>query len=151
MKSADQRAAEFKNLREKVQNRLRNLDLAAMANLTMSLSVQEFRSLEFLASEEPRKSKELADFLGLAMNSVTAVVDGLEKKRLVRRRRDDNDRRVVRLELTKAGRNAGEAIAQGHLEIYRTILGALTVKEQTTLLSLLEKIANVEQPVDAAS
>ena len=149
MKAVDRRAAEFRALQEGIIARLRNLDLTAMGYLSMALTVQEFRSLEFLASAEPRKTKELAEYLGLAVNSVTDVVDALEQKCLARRRRDDADRRVVRVELTEAGREAAETVARGHLDIYRTYLSALTAEEQETLLALYRKIARVGQPAKA--
>ena len=117
----------------------------------MALTVQEFRSLEFLSSAEPRKTKELAEYLGLAVNSVTDVVDALEQKGLARRRRDDADRRIVRVELTEAGRGAAQTVARGHLDIYRTYLSALTAEEQETLLALYRKIARGEQPESASS
>jgi DNA-binding MarR family transcriptional regulator len=117
MKAIDRWAAEFRALQEGIIARLRNLNLTAMGDLSMTLTVQEFRSLEFLASAEPRKTKELAEYLGLAVNSVTDVVDALEQKGLARRRRDDADRRVVRVELTGAGRVAAETVARGHLDI----------------------------------
>jgi len=146
MKAIDRRAAEFRALQEGIHARLRDLDLSAMGDLTLTLTVQEFRSLEFLASVEPRKTKELAEYLGLAVNSVTDVVDALEKKGLARRQRDDADRRIVRIELTTVGQNAARAITAGFLEMYRTYLGALTVAEQETLLALYRKIARVERP-----
>jgi DNA-binding MarR family transcriptional regulator len=146
MKAIDRRAAEFRALQEGVMARLRNLDLKAMGDLSMALTVQEFRSLEFLASAAPRKTKELAAYLGLAVNSVTDVVDALEQKGLARRRRDDTDRRVVRVELTGAGRDAADTVARGHLDIYRTYLSALTPEEQGTLLALYRKIARVGRP-----
>jgi DNA-binding MarR family transcriptional regulator len=146
MKAIDRRAAEFRALQEGIMARLRNLDLKAMGDLSMALTVQEFRSLEFLASAEPRKTKELAAYLGLAVNSVTDVVDALERKGLARRRRDDADRRVVRVELTGAGRDAADTVARGHLDIYRTYLSALTPEEQETLLALYRKIARVGRP-----
>ena len=149
MKTIDRRAAEFRALQEGIIARLRNLDLTALGDLSMALTVQEFRSLEFLASAEPRKTKELAKYLGLAVNSVTDVVDALEQKCLARRRRDDADRRVVRVELTEAGREAAETVARGHLDIYRTYLSALTAEEQETLLALYRKIARVGQPAKA--
>ena len=149
MKAIDRRAAEFRALQERVIARLHNLNLTAMGDLSMALTVQEFRSLEFLASAEPRKTKELAKYLGLAVNSVTDVVDALEQKGLARRRRDDADRRVVRVELTEAGREAAETVARGHLDIYRTYLSALTAEEQETLLALYRKIARVGQPAKA--
>jgi DNA-binding MarR family transcriptional regulator len=141
MKAIDRRAAEFRALQEGIIARLRDLDLSAMGDLSMSLTVQEFRSLEFLASARPRKTKELAEYLGLAVNTVTDVVDALERKGLARRHRDDADRRVVRVELTEAGRDAAETVARGHLDIYRTYLSALTAQEQETLLVLYRKIA----------
>jgi DNA-binding MarR family transcriptional regulator len=145
MKAIDRRAAEFRALQESIIARLRNLDLTAMGDLSMALTVQEFRSVEFLVSAEPRKTKELAKYLGLAVNSVTDVVDALEKKGLARRRRDDADRRVVRVELTAAGRDAAETVTRGHLDIYRTYLSALTAEEQETLLALYRKIARLGQ------
>ena len=151
MKPIDRRAAEFRALQEGIIGRLRNLNLAAMGELSMALTVQEFRSLEFLSSAEPRKTKELAEYLGLAFNSVTDVVDALEQKGLARRRRDDADRRIVRVELTEAGQAAAQTVARGHLDIYRTYLSALTAEEQETLLALYRKIARVGQPGSASS
>lgn len=146
MRAIDRRAAEFRALQEGIIARLRDLDPSAMGDLSMALTVQEFRSLEFLASARPRKTKELAQYLGIAVNTVTDVVDALERKGLARRRRDDADRRVVRVELTEAGRAAAETVARGHLDIYRTYLSALTAEEQETLLALYRKIARVGQP-----
>jgi DNA-binding MarR family transcriptional regulator len=145
MKAIDRRAAEFRALQEALQARLRGLDLSALGDLTVMLTIQEFRSLEFLSSVEPRKTKELAEHLGLAVNSVTDVVDSLEAKGLARRQRDDADRRVVRVELTNAGRDAARTITNSFLEIHRTLLGALTAEEQETLLALYRKIAHVGQ------
>jgi DNA-binding MarR family transcriptional regulator len=81
--------------------------------------------------------------LGLA---VTEVVDALEKKGLAQRRRDDLDRRIVRVELTPAGRDAAAAITRSLLDFYRTYLNALTAKEQETLVSLYPKFAYVGRP-----
>jgi DNA-binding MarR family transcriptional regulator len=148
MKAIDRRAAEFRALQEAVLARLSGLDLTALGDLAMALTVQELRSLEFLASAEPRKTKELAEHLRLAVNSVTDIVDALEKKGLARRRRDDLDRRIVRVELTAAGRDAAAAITRSLLDIYRTYLNALTDDEQETLLALYRKIARVGQPGD---
>src|SRR4051794_21066659 len=64
MKAIDRRAAEFRALQEGIIARLRDLDLTAMGHLSMALTVQEFRSLGFLVSAEPRKTKELAEYLG---------------------------------------------------------------------------------------
>jgi DNA-binding MarR family transcriptional regulator len=145
MKPIDRRAAEFRALQESVLVRLRGLDLSALGELARELSLQEFRALEFLDSVEPRMMRELAQHLGLAVNSVTEVVDRLERRGLADRRRDDADRRVVRVELTEEGRAAAETISSGILNVYRSYLGALTAEEQEALLALYRKIARVGQ------
>jgi DNA-binding MarR family transcriptional regulator len=146
MKAIDRRAAEFRALQATIQASLRDLDLAAVGRLSLSLSIQEFRSLEFLAFAERRKTKELAEYLGLAVNSVTEIVDSLENKGLVQRRRDEADRRVVRLELTDTGREAARTIVISVQDIARTYLGALTPSEQETLLTLYRKVARALRP-----
>jgi DNA-binding MarR family transcriptional regulator len=151
MRAIDRRASEFRALQEGIQARLQGLDLSALGDLSLALTIQEFRSLEFLASVEPRKTKELAEHLGLAVNSVTDVVDSLEEKGLARRYRDEVDRRIVRIELTKAGRDAAQTITTSIMDIYRTYLGALTPEEQETLLALYRKIARVGKPGDERS
>ena len=49
----------------------------------------------------------------------------------------------MRIELTKAGRDAAQTITTSIIDIYRTFLEALTVEEQETLLALYRKIARV--------
>jgi DNA-binding MarR family transcriptional regulator len=85
-----------------------------------------FRALEFLASAEPLKTKELAEHLRLAVNSVADLVDSLEEKGPARRQ-DDVDRRIVRFELTEAGRDVAGAITGGLLDIGRIVLSTSRV------------------------
>jgi hypothetical protein len=68
-----------------------------------------------------------------------------ERKCLVRRR-DDVDRRIVRVKLAEARRDAAETIKAASLDIHRTYLSALTVAESNTLLPLFRKIARGREP-----
>src|SRR5262249_379352 len=85
--------------------------------------------------------RQLAEFLTVAVNSVTSIVDNLERKGLVRRQRSADDRRVIRVELTDAGRLMYESIADVHLRLFRSMLGALTEDEQELFMVLFRKIA----------
>src|SRR5262249_44109481 len=97
--------------------------------------------VEFLGAEGPRMMREVSEFLTVAVNSVTSIVDNLERKGLVRRRRSEEDRRVVRVELTDAGRITYQAAVNVHLRPCRRMPGALTEDEQEILLVLFRKIA----------
>lgn len=51
----------------------------------------------------PRSASTLADLLSCDKTNVTGLVDRLERRALVRRERDERDRRVVRVVLTGEG------------------------------------------------
>lgn len=104
------------------------------------LSMQELRVVEFLGDEGAKMMRELAELLLLAVNSVTTIVDNLEKKGMVRRQRPEEDRRVVLVELTERGKKTFEVAAQERKQFYRSMLGSLTEEEQEILLVLFRKV-----------
>jgi len=69
----------------------------------VDLSLPQYRILGILA-DGSSASSALADHLTVTPPSITAVVDGLVSRGLVRRSGDPDDRRRVHLELTDAGR-----------------------------------------------
>jgi DNA-binding MarR family transcriptional regulator len=107
----------------------------------VELNMQELRVVEFLGNEGPKMMRELAKHLAVAVNSMTSIVDNLEHKDLVRRHRSQEDRRVVRVELTDAGREIYQSSVELNLRLFRTMLGALTEDEQEIFMVLFRKIA----------
>lgn len=81
------------------------------------VSVTQCYALEVLAEKGPMRSQTLADQLRLDKSTVTRVVDALERKGYVERRRDADDSRALALAITGGGRALyekinGELIAQ---------------------------------------
>jgi DNA-binding MarR family transcriptional regulator len=64
------------------------------------LSVTDLKALDVLQRRGALTAGEIAMHTGLATPSVTSLIDRLEKKRLVKRRRDSADRRRVIVQLT---------------------------------------------------
>src|ERR1700722_8550761 len=104
MNSLDRKAADLQDVMQDILKQYKCVDDAAANGPYGELSMQELRIIEFLGNEGPHMMRELADFLKVAVNSVTTIVDGLEKKSFVHRNRSDQDRRVIRVELTADGR-----------------------------------------------
>lgn len=100
--------------------------------------------VEFLGELGGQMMRAVADFLGIAVNSVTTLADNLERKGLLRRIRSEADRRVVHVELTAAGLQAYRSIAEVKQHFHREMLAALTDEEQAILLVLLRKIGGVD-------
>ncbi len=106
-----------------------------------SISPQEVRVLLILGRAGATAMCEIAGAVGLSMSSVTGLVDKLEEKKLVRRERSLDDRRIVRVELTEYGRETHTLAMEGHVEFARGLLEALTSQEQDALIVLFRKLA----------
>ncbi len=139
--SLDRRATDLGELMREISEQFRSLNAGAACRTSMELSMQEFRVVEHLGMVGPRMMRELAEYLKLAVNSVTALVDHLERKGFVNRHRSDEDRRVIRVGLTEMGESAYEEIAAGKARFFRRMLESLTEEEQASFLLLFRKIA----------
>ena len=141
MATLDQNATELRNLVAEFRRRFHEVDAAAANGPHASLSLQELRVVERLGDVGRTRMKELAEYLLLAVNSVTSLVDKLEGQGLVRRERSTDDRRVVFVELTPTGRAAYRAAVDEKLSLLRLMLGSLSADEQETFMALFRKIA----------
>src|SRR3954469_8540087 len=72
---------------------------------SLGIQIRHFGALNALAGGVPSQ-RELADRLGVSTPVVVEMVDALEAKGLVERRRDPSDRRSNALVVTAAGREA---------------------------------------------
>ena len=80
----------------------RHLHKAAV-QLVSPLSPVEIMIIHSLRQQTALKPTELARNLGLPASTVTNILNRLEKRGLIERIRDDNDRRVVHVRLMKYG------------------------------------------------
>jgi len=114
-----------------------NLQQALRAhNLTLS----QLGVLESLMHLGPMCQKEVGSKLLLSGGNITTVVNNLEKRGLVLRLRQANDRRFVRLSLTEPGRELIESVFPEHAATITAQLGALTCEEQEQLATLCRKL-----------
>jgi len=136
-----QNATELRELVQHFLQRFRVVDAAAANGPHADLSMQELRVVERLGDAGATMMKELAEYMLLAVNSVTSLVDKLEEQGFVRRVRSSDDRRVVHVELTDTGRAAYRAAVGEKLSLLRLMLGGLDAGEQETFMTLFRKIA----------
>ena len=83
----------------------------------------------------------LARDQALDPGAMTRALDRLEAKGLLRRVRSLQDRRVVKLELTAAGRTASKHVPPVLAEVLNAHLAGFTEAEWRQLLGLLERMA----------
>ena len=111
-----------------------------LANLTVS----QFGVLESLYHLGSMCPGELSTKLLKSGGNMTLVIDNLEKQGLVQRERDANDRRMIIVSLTEAGRELISEIFPGHVAAIVEELSYLTSEEQETLGYLCRKLGKQE-------
>ena len=106
-----------------------------------SLTPAQIQTLLFIRYIRPDSAivNTLAKSLSSTPATASGVLDALQKKSLVRRKRKESDRRVVSLSLTSKGANTVQKLEGLGYELQK-IIEALTVEEQEVLLSSLSKI-----------
>lgn len=105
-----------------------------------ALTKRQFTVLSLTASQCGISQSDLARQLGIERSGMVQLVDQLETKGYLRRVSNPEDRRVYRLEVTKAGH---ERLNQHHHAVVaheQRVLAGLNKKEQALLLSLLDRI-----------
>lgn len=107
----------------------------------LDLTPPEAGVLRLLAREAGISQRALAERLGTAPSRVVVLVDGLERKGLVSRRRSETDRRNHELHLTDDGTTTLgrlRGVAETHED---DVLSGLTRAERAELRRLLAKLA----------
>lgn len=88
---------------------------------------------------------ELARVCELDAGSMTRLLDRLEAKQLCRRIRSCDDRRVVNLELTDAGRLAAQEIPGILCKVQNTLLAGFSLDEWQNLKGYLRRMLDAAQ------
>ncbi len=104
------------------------------------LTVSQFGVLEALYHLGPMHQREIGAKLLKSGGNVTMVIDNLEKRSLVERRRDRKDRRFVSVHLTPAGRGLIAELFPRHVQSIVQELGALSGPEQERLGALCRQV-----------
>ena len=99
-----------------------------------------FGVLVIIDSNPGLKQTELATAVQLDRSTVVSVIDKLERRDLVVRKRVAKDRRSNSLELTSAGRKLLKTIVPRVKEHEKQLCSNLSKEEQQTLLGLLSKV-----------
>jgi MarR family transcriptional regulator, 2-MHQ and catechol-resistance regulon repressor len=114
------------------------LALAAQLD-AFGLTISQFGVLEALYHLGPLCQHEIARKLLKSGGNMTLVIDNLAKQGWVRRERQPNDRRIVRVHLTPEGRRQTEKVLPEHIDAIVAALSPLTERDQEQLRKICRK------------
>ena len=105
-------------------------------------SREEVRALTMLQAKSPRTMGDLAESLNVPLSTATHTVSRLVEKGLAERRRSEEDRRVVEIDLSPEGRAMRSQLREYRREMARCWLTPLTRGEREIFLELMGKITH---------
>lgn len=125
-------------------NRLRRLLISLESRVAdMDLSKPELIALDLIFQKSELIMSEISEGLNIGVSTATGIVDRLFEKGLVSRERNHGDRRIVRIKLTKKGKQKANGYRGQMKKAFERILASLTKKEQQMLILIMEKIAKI--------
>ncbi|TFJ92683.1 MarR family winged helix-turn-helix transcriptional regulator [Lentibacillus salicampi] len=99
-----------------------------------------FAVLEALYHKGDLTVREISQSVLIKAGSMTYVIDKLEARDLLERRRGKGDRRVVHIHITEEGKQLMDDIFPKHQEAIEKIFQDLSVEEKKTVIDLLKRI-----------
>lgn len=108
-----------------------------------NLTWPQYGALLALASIEPPSQRELADILQIDTTNAMVICDSLEKKKLIVRQRDPNDRRINRLHVTKEGHELFTISSRDVMAKYGLIESSVSLEELESITVVLSRIHDI--------
>ncbi len=108
------------------------------------LTHSQYNVLRILRGEgKPLPSLEIADRMIQVVPAITGLIDRLETQQLVKRRRCEDDRRVVYVEITPKAVGILSKLDRPLNDLHVQLLERLSKSELTELIRLLEKTRTI--------
>lgn len=105
-----------------------------------NLTIPQFTALQFLTNKGNMTIGELSREMSLACSTITDLVDCMEKAGLVVRKRDENDKRIVRVEVLSNGYDIIEKVMDKRREFLSSKLNTFALEDKDTLNKVLEEL-----------
>jgi MarR family 2-MHQ and catechol resistance regulon transcriptional repressor len=106
----------------------------------LGLGLSDFAVLEVLLHKGPLPVNTVGKQILLTSSSITAAIDRLEARKLLRRVTIPKDRRSKIVELTETGRHLIERAFQKHSKDMEETMEVLKTNERAELIRLLKKV-----------
>ncbi|MEM0072665.1 MAG: MarR family transcriptional regulator [Metallosphaera sp.] len=117
---------------------------AAKRELNNRLESHGFSYVDFLilmqVRDSPKSMVYLAKEVLMTQAGITAAIDRLEEKGLVKRERDKEDRRIINVQITERGVKATEEAIQVFNELAADLVKDLSDEDKAKLVELLDKL-----------
>ncbi|MFZ7104256.1 MAG: MarR family winged helix-turn-helix transcriptional regulator [Peptococcaceae bacterium] len=108
--------------------------------LELNISQAQYHVLRILDDLGAVSMTEISKLLFRGKSNLTTLIDRMEKAGLVKRQADEEDRRVLKIEMTPLGQEIHDQVAKLHRSFLVDLFSSLTEEEIKQLNDLLKKL-----------
>ena len=128
---------------------LRKIHHELANNLVDGITGSQFFVMKKIHERGRCTVSEVAEGLCVSLSAITSMVDKLCKASLAERQRDENDRRLVWLELTPKGKDILGTCQSSRRQVVERYLSQLPEGDIEKLLDIYERLLKIMQAEDA--
>lgn len=139
------REIEERNTVDEIEKHLRKVDYIIRRKgreilSDFNITVPQFTALQILINRGDMTIGELSQNMALACSTITDLIDRMEKAELVARKKDEKDKRVVRIEVLPKGFDILEKVLNKRIDFLNSKLGNFSHDEKLSLNSGLKAL-----------
>lgn len=107
------------------------------------ITTDQFTVLQYISRKEKVTSSQIAEAMGVGRSSITALVNRLVEREMVKRERNKQDRRIVYLKLTDEGEYAVKETEAAIHRYLKKKLAHFPMEDIEGFLLSIEKLATL--------
>ena len=108
----------------------------------INITPEQYLVLDILWEKQSLSQQNIADIIQKDKNSVTKIIDSLEKKNLVRRVMDKNDRRINKIELTDEALALEKITTEVAINFMNDVVNNIDTKDLDTFVNVMRQLKN---------
>lgn len=120
--------------------KLKQYTAAMLKKQNVDLTPEQFLLIDLLWNQGPLSQQEIADQMHKDKNSITKLVDAIERKGFVKRNQNPNDRRSNTIVTTKLAESLKDDAKSKGISILDKMLRGISEEELNTFLETLDKL-----------
>jgi DNA-binding MarR family transcriptional regulator len=119
------------------------LSAGTWQNILMDCTKNELFVLLLLFRQSEVNMTQIAEYIGVPLNTATGIVARMEKKEIVLRERSLEDKRIVTISMTTEGKKYIQNIMKEFLHYGQLIMDSFTAEEMQLVFRTVDKGINV--------
>ena len=123
-----------------LNSRIKKYFIDKLQENMINITPEQFLVLDILWEKQSLSQQNIADIIQKDKNSVTKIIDSLEKKQLVRRVVDTKDRRINKIELTDEALSLEKVTTEVAINFMNDTIKGIDNKDLDSFVNVMRQI-----------